>query len=34
MSTLVTNILRKHSSAGHQALATRLRRLVSKRSPP
>jgi hypothetical protein len=34
MSTLVTNILRTHSSAEHQALAPRLRQFVSKRSAP
>jgi hypothetical protein len=34
MSTLVTNILRKNSAAEHQALATRLHQLVSKRSQP
>jgi hypothetical protein len=31
MSTLVTNILRKNSAAEHQALATRLQQMISKR---
>ena len=31
MSTLVTNILRKNSAAEHQALATRLQRLIAAR---
>lgn len=30
MSTLITNVLRKNSAAEHQALATRLQRLISK----
>lgn len=30
MSTLITNVLRKNSAAEHQALATRLQRIVSK----